>query len=154
MKKEPEYLSVIMTKEEFSPPEKVVLYEKSEHDKIEPIFATYLRPKFKIDWKGKKTAVKIIKLNELNVLNMNNDRKDSLLISNNKDDENNKLRLRVLEVIPKRLCITVMRTDTPLAFIKWFFLNKYKSTSKKIECYYFYKIVFNSKFLRKLHKIK
>lgn len=127
--------------------------KKKEHEKMVPISATYLRPKLKIVWEGKKTAVKVIRLNELHMLNMNNNRKDNLLVSNNKDDENNKLKLRVLEVIPTSLRVVVMRTDTPIAFIKWFFLNKYNLVSKKIEYFYFYRIVFNSKFLRKLHKI-
>ncbi len=153
MKKNLEYLSTVITKEEHMPPEKVIFHEKKIYDKIEPIYATYIRPKIKINWEGKKTAVKLMRLNELNLLNIDNNRKDKLLVSNNENDENNNLKIRVIDVIPLRLSLIVMRTDTPLAFIKWFFLNNYTSISKRLERFYYYKIVLNNRFLRKLHKI-
>lgn len=144
-----------MTNEEYSPSEEKFVSGRMKNPSILKI--THTRPKYLIVWEGKKTQIKTIRFSDLSLLNIDLFKGSKIiktkLTSNNPEDENNSLKLRLVNVIPKRLSVNVMRTDSAPSFLKWFFVKNYVNISDKITRFYFFKIVSKKNFLIKLHKI-
>ena len=147
-----DYIEIIQTKEIHAPDE----YKTFDSpfrcgNKKDVIIGIHSRPKFLINWEDKKTKIKMMKYSTVTTLNLID--KKGKLVSNNLNDENEKLKLRVVKNYPKFLAFSVARTDTPMSYIKWFFAHSWTNFSKKFMYFYYYKLVAKNKMLQKIHKI-